>query len=92
MAGAGGGEDSHAPFNKSVDIVFLQVWFLAAVSSPLTGHGGEGRWRCLAGSALVRDDRALLPRLAGLGGEGSGRRSSWCPDLARELISGATAC
>jgi hypothetical protein len=46
----------------------------------------------LAGSALVRDDRALLPPLAGLGDEGSGRQSSWRPDLARELISGAAAC
>jgi hypothetical protein len=45
----------------------------------------------VAGSALVRADRTLLPPLAGLGGGGSGRCSSWGPFLARKLISGAVA-
>jgi hypothetical protein len=81
-----------APFNESAISVFQQVWLLAAVSSPLSGQGGKGRWRCVAGSALVRADRALLPPLAGLGGGGSGRCSSWRPFLARKLISGVVAC
>jgi hypothetical protein len=58
-----------APTNKSAISIFLQVWLLAAVLSPLSGRGGKGRWSCVAGLALARADGALLPPLAGLGGE-----------------------
>jgi hypothetical protein len=68
------------------------VWILSAVSPPLAGHGGEGRWRCAGGSAPVRAVGALLPPLAGLGGEGKGWCSSWRSDEAWESISGAAAC
>jgi hypothetical protein len=81
-----------APSNKSSVSVFLQVWLLAAMLSPLSGRGGMGRWSCVAGLALARADGALLPPLAGLGGPGSGRRRSWRPFLARKLIPGAVAC
>jgi hypothetical protein len=40
----------------------------------------------------VRVDRAVLPPLADLGGERSGRRSSWRLDPARKLITSVVAC
>jgi hypothetical protein len=68
---------STTPSNKIVVFVFLQVWFLSAAASPLTGRGGEGWWICVEGSAMVRADRvccllwpALVPR--GVGGAALG--------------------
>jgi hypothetical protein len=80
------------PSNKSAAVFFLQVWTLSAVSPPLAGRGGEGRWRCTGGSTPVRAAGAPLPPLAGLGGEGKGRRSSWRSDQVWERIPGAAAC
>jgi hypothetical protein len=81
-----------APSNNLAVSVFLQVWILSAVLSPLSGRGGMARWSGVAGLTLVRDEGALLPPLAGRGGRGSGRRSSERPCLARKLIPGAVAC
>jgi hypothetical protein len=80
------------PSNKSAVVFFLQVWILPAVSPPLAGRGGEGRWRCTGGSTPVRAAGAPHPPLAGLGGEGKGWCSSWRSDQAWERIPGAAAC
>jgi hypothetical protein len=80
------------PSNKSVVVVFLQVWLLSAVSFPLADRGGEGRWRCTGGYAPMRAVGALLPPLPDLGGEGKGWCSSWHFDQAWGRISGTAAC